>query len=203
MGAVQWKAGEPRTDRPEDPASALPPDAPQSAVDAARDLKPRGRAAQAKGRKGAVAFLLGQQRPPRYKVKVEFATDEGDMPLWFLIHSLDAKRIDAVEKAHTDRDSPFGEMDELAVNAELIADALISFSDGEPDTPEFDEGDVTKLDEEFRGELASNADALRARFHWQEGLLTGVAQQVRRISGWAPDRVGQAQRVLVEIAGNS
>jgi hypothetical protein len=208
--AEQFKAGDPRTERPEDPASALPPDAPQAMVDEARGVKPPSKRAERAQRKGAVAYLLGQQRAPRYKVKVEFATDDGDIPLWFYIHSIDSKRIDKIEKAHTDRDSLMGEMDDLAVNAELVADALICFSDDEPGTPEFEEaweakdGRVTEVNSpEFLAGNASSAEALMQRFHWQGGLLTGVAQQVRRISGWAPDRVGQAQRVLVDAAGNS
>lgn len=190
--------GEPPTPDPRDAARGLPEDAPQAVVDQARGHD------SPEGRRSAVKLLLGQQRAPRYKVRVEFATDEGDVGMWFLVHSLDGKRIDAIERAHTDRNSVMGEMDELSVNAELVADATLTISDGEPGTPEYEQGETTKVNSpEFLHGEASSAEALKARFHWQSGLLAGLATQIRRISGWAPDRVGGAQRVLVELAGNS
>ena len=191
--------GEPTTKDPRDRAGGLPPDAPQSVVDAAR-----GHKVDSAGERSGVAFLLGQQRAPRYKVPVEFATDEGDVKLWFLIHSLDSNRIEKIEKAHTDSTKIMGESDDLMIAAEVVADACISISDGEPGKPEYDTlPKVHPADETFRNGMTSGADALRARFHWQEGLLSGVASNVRRISGWAPDRVGQAERVLVDVAGGS
>lgn len=202
----------PTKDRPEQPplgagptpdlrdgAAGLPPDAPQSVRDAAR-----GHTVDSAGERSAVKYLLGKQAAPRYAVPVEFATNDGDVRMWFYVHSLDSKRIDKIEKTHTDDTTVMGESDNLAIAAQVCADALVTISDGKPGTPEYDAGSKTHPnDEDFREGLASGADALRTRFHWQEGLLTGVAQQVRRISGWAPDRVGQAERVLVDVAGGS
>lgn len=207
LETVQPPKGAGPTPDARDRAIGLANDAPQSARDVAR-----GHETDAAGERSAVAALLGQQRAPRYKVKVDFATDDGDVVLWFFVHSLDSKRIDAIESAHTDKTkvsaTGMPEQDDLALNAEIVADATISISDGEPGTAAYEaEPKVTPTDEQFRsgpnGMLPSGAAALQARFHWQEGLLTGVATQVRRISGWAPDRVGQAERVLVDVAGGS
>lgn len=196
---LQPEPGAPPTPDPRDLARDLPPDAPA----AVRDLA-RGHKVDPSGERSAVKYLLGQQKAPRYKVPVEFATDDGDVRLWFFIKSLDSKRIDQIEKAHSDQAKVMGDVDELAVNAELVADATISISDGEPGTPAYESGAVTNpMDDTFRNGLPSGADALQARFHWQEGLLAGLSTQVRRISGWAPDRVGQAERVLVDVAGGS
>jgi hypothetical protein len=192
--------GVPPTPDPRDRATGLPPDAPQSVVDVARGHgAPKGG-----GERSAVRFLLGQQRAPRYKVRVEFATDEGDLALWFTIKALDGKKIDTIEKAHTDRNTVMGEADDLLISAELVAEATVEISDFEPGTPEYETGMRTKpTDPEFLVGAVAAADALKARFHFQSGLLAGVANQIRRISGWAPDRVGQAQRVLVDVVGGS
>lgn len=195
---VQPPPGHPQTEKPEDRARGLPSDAPQVVVDQARGHE------TPEGRVSAVKHLLGQQRAPRYKVRVLFATDEGDAVMWFYIRALDTARIRAIEDAHTDKQSVLGDMDELSVNAELIVDSTMTISDGEPGTPEYDElPQVKPNDEQFMRGVVSSADALRARFHWQEGLLAGLASNVRRISGWAPDRVGQAERVLVDVSGGS
>lgn len=195
----QPEAGAPRSPDPRDAARDLPSDAPQGAVDVAR-----GHKADGKSERSVVAFLLGQQRAPRYGVRVEFATDEGDMPLWFLISSLDSKRIDDIEKAHTDRNSVMGEVDDLTINAEIVADATVAIGSVDPKSSEWADCEKTiPTSEDFLHGNASAAEALKQRFHWQGGLLTGVATQVRRISGWAPDRVGQAERVLVDVAGGS
>jgi hypothetical protein len=200
---LQPEKGAPPTEDPRDGANGLSPDAPQGARDVARGHKPDGAAELS-----AVGFMLGQQRAPRYKVRVTFATDGGDKTLWFYVRSMDSKRIDAVENAHVDRAKVTAtgapETDQLGMNAAIVADALITISDGEPGTPAYEElAKIKPDDSEFLKGMASAADALQTRFHWQEGLLAGVAMEVRRISGWAPDRVGQAERVLVDVAGGS
>lgn len=195
--------GEPPTKDPRDRANGLDAAAPQSVVDVARGHKVDGA-----GERSAVRHLLGQQRAPKYKVRVDFATDDGDVRLWFYVKSLGSKRIDQIENAHTDKTKVTAtgepESDQLAINAEIVADATMTISDDEPGTPAYETGAKTKPDDrEFLSGMVTAAAALQARFHWQEGLLTGVAREVRRISGWAPDRVGQAERVLVDVAGGS
>jgi hypothetical protein len=195
----QPKPGEGPTPDPRDRAHGLSPDAPQAARDVAR-----GHEVNARAELSAVRHLLGQQRAPRYAIPVQFATDDGDATLWFTIKALDSNRIDKIEKAHTDTNSVMGEADTLAIAAELVADATIMLSDAKPGTPEYvDCGKTDPSSAEFLAERPAIAEAFRERFHWQEGLLSGVSSQIRRISGWAPDRVGQAERVLVDVAGGS
>lgn len=195
--------GAPPTSDRRDRAAGIDPEAPQAVLDAAR-----GHELKASGERSAVGYLLGKAKAPKYKVRVDFATDDGDVVLWFYIHSLDSARIDAIENTHTDRTKVTADgmpdVDQLRINAEIVTDACITISDGEPGTAAYETGGQTKpTDPDFLAGNVSGAEALQQRFHWQAGLLAGVAREVRRISGWAPDRVGQAARVLVDVAGGS
>ncbi|MCA1571142.1 MAG: hypothetical protein LC798_12665 [Chloroflexi bacterium] len=50
---------------------------------------------------------------------------------------------------------------------------------------------------------ADPADALLRVFMFQSGLLSGVAGEIRSISGYDPNRVGQAKRSLTRAVGGS
>lgn len=176
------------TPRREDPADGLPPDAPEAVREAAA-----GGDLSATSDRDAVDWLLQPRRPQRFRVKTTIETDEGTQPITFVIHQLDSKRIDEVERRNLDEKT--GRIDQVKANAELVAEACDHL-----------EGALGhKIDpksEEFRAGLPSPALAFEQRFHWEAGVLAGVAGEVRRVAGWSPDRVGTAQRVLVETAGN-
>lgn len=199
----QPEPGAPPTSDPRDRAAGVDPAAPAAVLDVAR-----GHETTPAGERSAVGFLLGQQKAPRYKIRVDFATDDGDVKLWFFVHSLDSKLLTRLERNGTDETkvtaTGMPEVDNEAISAAVVAEATISISDGEPGTSGYDVGAKVKpTDAAFMAGNVSAALALQQRFHWQEGLLSGIASQVRRISGWAPDRVGQAERVLVDTAGGS
>lgn len=183
------------------PSDDLPQDAPEAVRELAdgTDAKKMKRDAE----HDVIAFFLGQQAAPRYKMRVEFDTPVGMLPMEWVVRALDGKTIDEIEKRHTpDNQGPFGEMDDLAANAELVAEATVLIRDPKSGT------EITIDDPRIRQtadgrEVVSINDAIKARFHWQSGLLAGMAGNVRRASGWAPDRVGEATRVMSDAAGNS
>lgn len=185
------------------PSDDLPKDAPPAVRDLADGGEEAGRKTDREGEKSVIAWFLGQQAPARYKMPIEFDTPVGTMTMDWVIRSLDGKTLDDIEKRNTPDDAgPFGEMDDLAANAEIVAEATVVIRDPKS-------GEELKIDDpRIRStgdgrEVASIADAIKARFHWQSGLLAGMAGNVRRASGWAPDRVGAASRVMSDAAGNS
>lgn len=167
----------------------LPPDAPEAAVRAAQgvDLSPEDD-------RDAADWLCAPQRAHRFRVRTEFETDAGTMPLTFVIKQIDSKRIDEIEKRNMD--SASGTINRIVANAEIVAEAceLLEGAKGHKVDPK---------SEEFRAGVPSTAVAFEQRFFYQAGVLSGVAGEVRRVAGWSPDRVGTAQRVLVEAASNS
>lgn len=151
----------------------------------------------------ALDFLLAPKPPRQYAVPVDYDTESGVRPLKFIITGLDGRRIDAIEQAN--RSATTGVLDQITADCQIVAEAAVGI-EGRP-------GHRVALDsEEYLTirrpgkepvKLASPADALEARFKTQLGLISGVAREVRRISGYDPQRVGIAQRRLVEAAGNS
>lgn len=151
--------------------------------------------------RSALEYLLGPQRAPRYEAKVTFSTDAGDVELLWGLKALPGEQIIRIERRNTkvNAEDPLDSVDDLQMAAELVAEATTHIRDksGRETRP---------ADEDFRrrpnGELVpTDVEALRQRFYFQTGILTALAAQVRRISGWGPDRVGTAQRVLVDAVG--
>lgn len=149
---------------------------------------------------GALSFLLGARQPLLYDVRTTYATPTGDKPLTFVVKQMDGRKIDEIETRHRNQTS--GLLDQLSADTELVANACVEIVD--------DTGERTSpVSEQFRTTnpqqppLASTAQALEVRFREQMGVLSGVAREVRRVSGWAPDRVQTAERRLVEASGNS
>lgn len=157
--------------------------------------------------RGALEFLLGAPSPKVYTVPVDFDPGEGAMAkLKWVVKALDGRRIDAVEERN--RNEATGRLDQITADCELVAEATLFFSDitGRRVKPTDDEFLTVQMrrpgeaPEEVR--MASPSDAIEARFRTQLGLVSGVAREVRRISAWDAERVGKAQRALVEAAGN-
>jgi hypothetical protein len=143
----------------------------------------------------ALHFLLGPRRPLQHKVTVQYETPEGVQPLTFLIRSMDGRAIDRIEQANVSEAT--GRVDQITANCQIVAEATQQIRDESGES-------VQPKSEQFRTvnpeqpPLASAADALEARFKDQLGLIAGIAREVRRVSGWDAEKVGTAERVLVD-----
>lgn len=177
--------GSPRT--PDDEGvkvAGLPEDAPPELHAAAA-----GHGVGERGERKALKWLLGATRAPEYDVDVQYDTPDGMETLTFHIRSVDGRRIIALENEHSG-DGPFGQLDDIAFNAALVAEGTVFITD--------ESGDPVKPDsEEFRGAPDIPAPlAMEKRFKYQDGLLGGVAGEIRRLGGWGPDRVKTARRSI-------
>lgn len=171
----------------------LPPDAPASVRDAAA-----GTELGAAENRSATAWLMQPQRAARFRVKTQFETEDGTKALTFRIKQIDSKVIDAIEKRNINETT--GRLNRVVANAEIVAESCFELVDDGG-------GAIDPSADEFRAtpdgkKLPSKAVAFEQRFFYQEGILAQVADEIRRICGWSPDRVGTAQRELVEAAGN-
>lgn len=197
------------------PAGSTPAD-PQAEREATRAAAVEAYARDHEGltqenERDALDFLLANAPPMEHYVDVQLDTEEGLLPLRFHIRAQDGKKLDAIEIANTNEST--GQVNIAEVQAQIIALACFKLEGRAghdigirtekfrtvmvPD-PDSDDPTVKKA-----VLLASPAEALRHRFRTQWGLVQGVAVQVRRISGYDNDRVGKAQRRLVEASGNS
>lgn len=155
--------------------------------------------------KSALDWLLGDPKPIIYNVPVQYETPAGMVPMTFVLRQIDARKIDAIEQKHVNQAT--GVLNQFDANVELIAEATLFITDPS--------GKQMKLDsEEFRrakrrdpttGEivpfvLASGTLALERKFRMQLGLLNGVGVQIRRVAGFDTERVGKAQRRLVDAS---
>jgi hypothetical protein len=182
-------------ERPE----GVPPDAPETL-----DRAVKGERLDFEEERGVLSFLLGAQKAPRYRVPVKFDTEVGMKELTWIIKALPAEKLDEIEKRNTKDTQPgrMPQMDDQRVAAETVVEATVTIRD--PLT-----GDETNPREErFRrqpdGQIIEDpAEVLKQRFFFQSGTLAALVAEVRQISGWGPDRVGSAQRVIADAAGGS
>lgn len=162
----------------------------------------------AENERDALDYLLAPKPPRLYDVKVEYETDTGTEPLTFVVRAMDGRKIDSIEQRNVSEST--GQLDAITANCEVVAEACecIESKGGRQvklDSEEFLTLRVPKPDAPAETEpkrLASPAMALEARFRTQLGVIAGVAREVRRMSGYDPNRVGQAQRRLIEASGN-
>lgn len=145
--------------------------------------------------RSALDWFLEPQRALRYRVDVQFDTPRGPLPLTFVLRSIPQAEMERIETRNRKGEGMLAEYDDFQVNVEIVGEALVALEDGnrslEPNDPAVLSG------------LPSVAEAMKARFYYQPGLLAGVSSEVRRISGWGSDRVGRAERVLTAASGNS
>lgn len=159
----------------------------------------------------ALDWLLGNSRPMEHYVDVKLDTPSGEKPLRFWIRAQDGGKLDQLEVANTNAQT--GVTNVVQLQAEVIALACfklegIAGHDMDPRSEKFrtvrvpdrDSDDPQAMKDVL---LASPAEALRHRLRTQWGLVAGVANEVRRISGYDAAKVGRAQRRLVEASGNS
>lgn len=219
------------TDRqppPEEPRSR--PDAPPPGVPGAPRAKPRGEGAEEEERGGlaveayardheglteeneqdALDFLLAPKPARVYGVTVQYDTEAGLLPLTFVVRGTNGRKIDEIEQSYVSETT--GRMDGLGASCALVAEATLYIEGLVGNKVELSDEKFLTLNrpnpEDPDGpplvtRLASPVEALEARFATQFGLLSGVAGEIRRISGYDPEKVGSARRRLVNAAGNS
>jgi hypothetical protein len=171
-----------------DPASALPEGAPEPVKEAVR-----GNEIDGQGEKTALDWLLGPTLALEYDVPVKYETPDGMRELVFHIQQLDPDKMQEIDARNRQGDGPFAKLNVLAYNAEIVFEATRYFTD--------ESGrHVDPRSAEFRGEMpGSPVLALQARFKKQGGILETVAERVREVTGYSPDRVGAAQRSVVDV----
>lgn len=185
-------AGQQKSDRTE---PELGPGAPGGLEKAAGD-EDQQKSVTPREEREALAYLLGSGgKAFAHTVPIEWDTDDGRKTIKWKIRSMAGTRIDEIEReARKDENDPFAGINQYQAAAGIVAEATVF-----PDVKS----------EEFRTPPeggrpdADPADALQRIFRYQSGVLVGLAERVREISGWGEDRVGQAKRDLVRAAGNS
>lgn len=198
--------GKPPEDRPPQPADALPdgaPDGLKAAANAGAHSKPdlapgvqdpaEKAGAEEEAEAGALDFLLTDPHAIQYDVPVALDIPGGrTKELTFVVRQLDGDRILELEDEHTRGFGPLARLDDAPFNAALVAEGTITIQEKDKD------GNVVKevdpRSKEWMGNEPDPAHAMGKRFQFQAGLLSGVAGQIRYVSGWAGGRVGTASR---------
>jgi hypothetical protein len=147
--------------------------------------------------KGALAYLLGPTKAVTYKAPVAIETQDGEKTLYVHFAQQDGAKIIALDTEHRTGEGPFARLNVPEFNIALVQEALTHLTDTTGarvnlKSPEFIGGHPEGL-----------AGALRLRFKVQRGIFNDLAAEIQRVSGYGGDRVGTAQRSLVDAAGNS
>lgn len=177
------------------PSELLPKDAP-AAARAIADASPedlKGTLESGSTEHDAAYWLLQPQVAPVYEADVKFETPSGTRTLVFTMQALAGTAIDEIERKFYNADPM--KIDDMGMACSLVATALKSVKDK-------DTGSVVDL-QALVPTGYTLADALKNRFTFQSGVMVSLANIARDISGWGPDRVGRANRVLVDLSGNS
>jgi hypothetical protein len=156
--------------------------------------------------KNALDWLLGDPIAIPHSIPVDFETPDGTKKLEFIVRKMDASKIDAIEQRHLNTNT--GRMDQAAADCEIVgtlADAVTTQGDAREVDLTSAEFRTLRLRNKSNGNvetvtLATPMEALSARFRGQEGLIMGIAREMRRLAGYDPGRVGQAQRRLTEAS---
>jgi hypothetical protein len=146
------------------------------------------------GEIGALDWILTAEKPPPWEVTVQSLTRDGFQPLVFVIEPQDGRKITDIEERNAKGKGPNRKLDEIGNDAELVAEATLFIED--PKTGRR----IEPGSDEWRGPIPSKATAMEKRFAKQAGLLMGVAMEVRKISGYNSDHVGNARRRAVSDA---
>lgn len=159
----------------------------------------------------ALDYVLAPKPPRFYDVKVQYETEDGPVPLTFVIRGYDGRKIDAIESRN--RDEMTNRLDQTTYDCELITEAGVMLESATGRQVRFDSDEFLTLKvpdpDDPTGQtiktqrVAAPPIALEARFKTQLGLLMGVANEIRSVSGYDPQRVGSAHRRLVVASGNS
>lgn len=143
----------------------------------------------------ALDWLLGATQRPEYDVPFQYETPKGMKRLLFHVKGLDARRMEELDAEHRNGDGPFAKLDTAGFNAAVAAEAVAYIQNPT---------NMRKVSvEEFLGEAPNPVIGFEMRFKYQPGILDGLVAQIRDKAGYTADRVGTAQRSVVEAAGNS
>lgn len=151
-----------------------------------------------------LSFLLGPPKAQVFGIPVDYDTDDGRRKLRFVVSQVRGDKIREIEKrwAKDGQLGPLAELDDAKIAADTVWEALVAIQDPESPGEQVKKGDPAFLDN-GDGQMMSGADAIAQRFAYQFGVIELVAQEIRRISGWNPDRIGTASRMVVEAASGS
>lgn len=141
--------------------------------------------------KSALDYLLGPTVALEYDVKVDYETEQGTMPLTFRFKQLDPSTFERIDTENRKGDGPFAKLDVSGFNVDLVTEATLFIMDASG-------RQVDIRSQDFLGGIPSPAMAMSIRFKNQGGLLDGIVDEVRRVSGYSADRVGTAQRAVVQ-----
>lgn len=150
----------------------------------------------------ALDWLLGTPKPIVHRIDVDLETDTGMRKLTFISRRIDPRKIDGIELRNVQQST--GRIDRITADAEIIVESCEWLQDGRRkvriQSDEFCTMPVRnrETDDIETIRIASAATALERRFVGQEGLLTLVAAEIRRLGGYDPQRLGTSQRQLVE-----
>lgn len=155
--------------------------------------------------RSALDFLLGSPKAMEFDVEVQVDTDAGPKPLTFAIKAMDGRDLDAIEQRN--RSQTTGLLNAIPANCEVVADATMRMVDHKGRVTDIRSDEFltvmsrrTPDEDPTPHKLASPAMALERRFRYQLGLITYVAAEIRRVSGYDSERVGPAQRKLVRAS---
>lgn len=208
MEAGMGTAAEPEIVEPSAPAQVQEPESPPGADrvgEAERQAASVEAFAQARegleqeNERDALDWLLGGAPPVPYGVPFTLDTPDGLMDAKWIVRAMDGRKLDAIEQRNISETT--GQLDVITANCQLLAEASMGI-EGRPghvvdvNSEEFRTLKVLKAgdDEPTLHTFPSAADAIEARFRRQMGIVAGLSQQIRRLSGYDPDRVGKAQR---------
>jgi hypothetical protein len=165
----------------------------------------QGAELNAEEEKSALDWLLGTPAPIVHTIPVEFETPKGMVKLTFISRRIDPRKIDQIELRNVQQST--GRIDRITADAEIIAESCDELTDasGRRTKISSDEFCTVRMrnrdtDQIEPVKLASPATALERRFVGQEGLLTLVSAEIRRLGGYDPQRLGTSQRRLVEAS---
>ena len=151
----------------------------------------------------ALDYLLGSPEAAIFDVPVDVDTPAGRRPMKFVIQAQDGKVIERFENLH--RNQTTGLLDQVPASCAIVAEATIELVAGSRTIdPRGSEWltmkivDATGANVEHK--FADPGVALARRFRGQQGLIVFLANEIRRVSGYDLERVGQAQRKLVHAS---
>jgi hypothetical protein len=157
--------------------------------------------------KSALDWLLGDPVQIPHEIPFTYETPKGLKDMKFIMLQSDPSAIDKIEQRHV----VGGTMDQAAADLEIVAtlcDAIAEADDKdgskaiELTSSKFRTMRLknTQTNEVEDHTFADPMQALDARFRGQQGVLMGVAREVRRVAGYDSSRVGLVQRRLVQAS---
>jgi len=187
----------------------LPKDAPEALVEAAEgrlqgDGTEQGEIEANQKEVAVLDFILGATKALEYDVDALVDTPDGPGVLVFHFRQLRDTEIEAMEKEHMTGEGPMAQVDRASLNAKKVARAVTYMKDGT--------GKVIPIaDPTFMGQgIGDPYDAVKARFQYQPGVITGVAQEIDAAAGMVNNRVGfarvssiTAEQAIADAVGKS